>query len=46
MFHDPTMDRTTTGAGLIRTQPWKGVIEYVDACAVLCRRLTSQECPN
>ena len=27
MFHDPTLDRTTTGKGLIREQPWKGVIE-------------------
>jgi glycerophosphoryl diester phosphodiesterase/phosphatidylglycerol phospholipase C len=27
MFHDPTLDRTTTGTGLIRTQPWEGVIE-------------------
>lgn len=27
MFHDPTLDRTTTGTGTIRTQPWKGVIE-------------------
>lgn len=27
MFHDPTLDRTTTGKGLIRKQPWKGVIE-------------------
>jgi len=29
MFHDPTLDRTTTGKGTIRTQPWKGVIEHV-----------------
>ncbi|EIW71953.1 hypothetical protein TREMEDRAFT_24419 [Tremella mesenterica DSM 1558] len=29
MFHDPTLERTTTGKGLIRTQPWKGVIEHV-----------------
>ncbi|WRT70151.1 uncharacterized protein IL334_007145 [Kwoniella shivajii] len=29
MFHDPTLDRTTTGKGLIKTQPWKGVIEHV-----------------
>ena len=29
MFHDPTLDRTTDGKGLIRTQPWKGVIEHV-----------------
>jgi hypothetical protein len=28
MFHDPTLDRTTTGKGTIRTQPYKGVIEY------------------
>jgi hypothetical protein len=27
MFHDPTLDRTTTGTGLIRDQPWKGSIE-------------------
>lgn len=27
MFHDPTLDRTTTGKGLIRKQPWKDVIE-------------------
>jgi glycerophosphoryl diester phosphodiesterase/phosphatidylglycerol phospholipase C len=29
MFHDPTLDRTTTGKGLIREQTWKGVIQYV-----------------
>ncbi|GFZ48797.1 hypothetical protein JCM24511_06546 [Saitozyma sp. JCM 24511] len=29
MFHDPTLDRTTTGTGLIRDQPWKGSIENV-----------------
>ncbi|OCF41343.1 glycerophosphoryl diester phosphodiesterase [Kwoniella heveanensis CBS 569] len=29
MFHDPTLDRTTTGKGLIREQPWSGVIEHV-----------------
>ncbi|RSH78200.1 uncharacterized protein EHS24_002661 [Apiotrichum porosum] len=29
MFHDPTLDRTTTGTGAIHTQPWKGVIEDV-----------------
>lgn len=29
MFHDPTLDRTTTGKGLIREQPWAGVIESV-----------------
>lgn len=29
MFHDPTLDRTTTGTGLIKDQPWKGVIEWV-----------------
>ncbi|WWC94971.1 hypothetical protein V866_001823 [Kwoniella sp. B9012] len=29
MFHDPTLDRTTTGKGLIKNQPWKGVIEHV-----------------
>ncbi|KIR62571.1 hypothetical protein I312_103315 [Cryptococcus bacillisporus CA1280] len=29
MFHDPTLDRTTTGTGLIKNQPWKGVIEHV-----------------
>ncbi|WWC91815.1 uncharacterized protein L201_006762 [Kwoniella dendrophila CBS 6074] len=29
MFHDPTLDRTTTGKGLIKTQPWKDVIEHV-----------------
>lgn len=27
MFHDPTLDRTTNGKGLIRQQPWHGVIE-------------------
>lgn len=27
MFHDPTLDRTTTGKGAIKTQPWKDVIE-------------------
>ncbi|WVQ84663.1 hypothetical protein IAT38_006818 [Cryptococcus sp. DSM 104549] len=29
MFHDPTLDRTTTGKGLIKNQPWKGGIEHV-----------------
>jgi len=29
MFHDPTLDRTTNGTGAIKTQPWKGVIEFV-----------------
>ncbi|TXT10871.1 hypothetical protein VHUM_02376 [Vanrija humicola] len=29
MFHDPTLDRTTTGKGAIKTQPWKDVIENV-----------------
>nr|XP_018260788.1 glycerophosphoryl diester phosphodiesterase [Kwoniella dejecticola CBS 10117]OBR82946.1 glycerophosphoryl diester phosphodiesterase [Kwoniella dejecticola CBS 10117] len=29
MFHDPTLDRTTDGKGLIKNQPWKGVIENV-----------------
>lgn len=29
MFHDPTLDRTTTGKGLIRKQPWQDVIEHV-----------------
>ncbi|KAL7418541.1 hypothetical protein Q5752_006999 [Cryptotrichosporon argae] len=29
MFHDPTLDRTTTGRGLIREQPWTGTIEHV-----------------
>lgn len=27
MFHDPTLERTTTGKGKIREQPWRGVIE-------------------
>lgn len=27
MFHDPTLERTTTGEGLIRKQPWHGVIK-------------------
>lgn len=35
MFHDPTLDRTTTGTGLIRKQPWTGVIEYVHPAKVL-----------
>lgn len=34
MFHDPTLDRTTTGTGLIKNQPWKGVIEYVQELRV------------
>ncbi|WVR07619.1 hypothetical protein IAU60_004661 [Kwoniella sp. DSM 27419] len=29
MFHDPTLDRTTNGKGLIKNQPWKDVIEHV-----------------
>ncbi|ODN73318.1 hypothetical protein L202_07864 [Cryptococcus amylolentus CBS 6039] len=29
MFHDPTLDRTTTGKGLIKNQPYKDVIEHV-----------------
>ncbi|WWD19706.1 hypothetical protein CI109_104170 [Kwoniella shandongensis] len=29
MFHDPTLNRTTTGTGLIKDQPWKDVIEHV-----------------
>ncbi|WWC72093.1 uncharacterized protein I206_106053 [Kwoniella pini CBS 10737] len=29
MFHDPTLDRTTNGKGLIKNQPWNGVIENV-----------------
>jgi glycerophosphoryl diester phosphodiesterase len=27
LFHDPKLDRTTTGTGRIREQPWKGVLE-------------------
>ncbi|PWN26510.1 PLC-like phosphodiesterase [Jaminaea rosea] len=27
MFHDPSLERTTNGTGLIKEQPWKGVIE-------------------
>lgn len=42
MFHDPTLDRTTTGAGLIRTQPWKGVVEYVTRMSVAACRLTNR----
>jgi hypothetical protein len=40
MFHDPTLDRTTTGTGLIREQPWKGVIECVDTQRVIIRSHT------
>jgi len=29
MFHDPSLSRTTDGKGLIRDQPWKGIIENV-----------------
>ena len=29
MFHDPSLERTTNGTGLIRTQPWKGCIENI-----------------
>ncbi|RSH95433.1 hypothetical protein EHS25_000523 [Saitozyma podzolica] len=29
LFHDPKLDRTTTGTGRIREQPWKGVLEHV-----------------
>ncbi|CAO1614782.1 unnamed protein product [Parajaminaea phylloscopi] len=29
MFHDPSLERTTDGKGLIKDQPWKGVIEHV-----------------
>ena len=29
MFHDPTLDRTTDGKGMIRNQNWHGQIEYV-----------------
>nr|ODN92543.1 glycerophosphoryl diester phosphodiesterase [Cryptococcus depauperatus CBS 7841] len=29
MFHDPSLGRTTNGSGLIKDQPWKGVIEHV-----------------
>ena len=27
MFHDADLNRTTDGTGLIRLQPWDGVIE-------------------
>lgn len=29
MFHDPSLERTTDGHGLIRTQPWHCTIEHV-----------------
>lgn len=40
MFHDPTLDRTTTGKGLIREQPWAGVIEYVFCTRARARRVS------
>lgn len=29
MFHDPRLERTTNGTGLIHEQPWHGVLENV-----------------
>ncbi|OCF44948.1 glycerophosphodiesterase [Kwoniella heveanensis CBS 569] len=29
MFHDPELNRTTNGEGLIHKQPWVGVLEHV-----------------
>ncbi|GMK56672.1 hypothetical protein CspeluHIS016_0305120 [Cutaneotrichosporon spelunceum] len=29
MFHDPRLERTTDGEGLIHQQPWHGVLEHV-----------------
>jgi phosphatidylglycerol phospholipase C len=29
MFHDPRLERTTDGHGLIHEQPWHGVLEHV-----------------
>lgn len=29
MFHDPRLERTTNGTGLIHEQPWSGVLEHV-----------------
>lgn len=29
MFHDPRLERTTDGTGLIHEQPWHGVLEHV-----------------
>lgn len=33
MFHDPSLERTTDGKGLIKDQPWKGVVEHVRTTA-------------
>lgn len=29
LFHDPQLERTSDGKGLIHTQPWHGVLEHV-----------------
>lgn len=33
MFHDPSLERTTDGKGLIREQKWHGGIEHVRTTA-------------
>lgn len=39
MFHDPSLERTTNGKGLIRKQPWKDCIEHVKTTAKPHQRL-------
>lgn len=29
MFHDPNLERTTNGKGLLHNQPWENVLEHV-----------------
>jgi glycerophosphoryl diester phosphodiesterase/phosphatidylglycerol phospholipase C len=45
MFHDPTLDRTTTGTGMIKTQPWEGVIEWVNSYLELIRHVRTTKEP-
>ena len=33
MFHDPSLERTTDGSGLIKQQPWHDGIEHVRTVA-------------
>ena len=33
MFHDPSLERTTNGQGLIREQTWTNTIEHVRTTA-------------
>lgn len=33
MFHDPSLERTTDGKGLIKQQPWHNGIEHVRTVA-------------